>query len=144
MKLSTIIISTLLVGILFTGFYNFAIDLSTGYGSDLDVSYLNTYNKSLALAEEINSDYNEVVNFSSNKGVGYEIITFIPDTLSLLKNVITYPYTILTETMQGSDGNPGALQQLSMPAWVGIMFKIMLPIFLIFAIVAVFLRYKHV
>ena len=69
MKISSLIISILLVGVLFTGFYTFVNDLASPENYDLavDNQYMNTFDKTNNLSMDIQKKYDNMQNFSTKK-----------------------------------------------------------------------------
>lgn len=137
MKLSTIIISIVLIGVLFTGFYSFVNDMASPTAYNVTITdYSGTFDKTNDVSTEINEKYNTLTNWSAEKSTLVSIITFVPDSLSLVKSILTLPFTIL----HGVVINLTSI--LHLPDWFSAFLIVLIPIILMFAFITLILRWK--
>tara|TARA_R100000306_G_C4352437_1_gene130829 strand:- start:560 stop:973 length:414 start_codon:yes stop_codon:yes gene_type:complete len=136
MKISTLLIVLLIVSGVVVGTYSMINDLATDYGVTVDQNYLDSFNKTLQLNEELNSKYLKVQNLSAKTGSSFNIITLVPDVLSIVKDVIKLPFTVTGELLNSFN------EFLGLPKWV---YNTLLGIFvvlMIFAFISLVLRYN--
>ncbi len=135
--ISSIIISGLILGMLILGFYEFANDLTdeNSYNVDLNDNYTTSFDKAENLSTNIAEGYNDVMNWSAEKG-GAAIITLVPDALMLVKDVIVLPVSL---TLAMFDD---AMVILGAPAWISTLAIAVLIVIVIFAFIALILRFK--
>lgn len=137
MRLSTIIISIMLVGLVFTGLYTFTNSLTgaDAYNVPVDDSYLGTYQKINETNTEIRDSYNDMLNWSTKKGSAIQIITLVPDALSLLKNIIVTPISIMWTMVSDT------MDVVGIPDYAHGFVIGLLTLIVIFALVSAVLRY---
>lgn len=138
MRISTIIISLLILGGLFIGFYSFATSLSgeDGFDVPIDTTYSSTFDKTSELSDNINTNYNDMMNWSTKKNSATQIITLVPDALSLVKNIIVLPFSLISTVMTDF------MSLLGLPGWFTSFLLSVIAIVLIFAFMALILRYR--
>ena len=138
MRISSFVIGILLIGSMIGGLYAFAEgmgDSNSGYGVDIEDEYSTEFDYSKNLSNQIVGDYSKLQNISSNKGAAY--LTMIPDAIILVKNIITYPFTLV-------DGIISSMVKfLHLPSWVTTLSIGILTIMLIFGVLALILRYRY-
>ena len=139
MKISSLIISILLVGVLFTGFYTFVNDLASPENYDLavDNQYMNTFDKTNNLSMDIQKKYDNMQNFSTKKSSTIQIITLIPDALSLMKDIIILPYRVTSVMIND------LARFINLPSWVTTFIVAVITILLLFAIISMILRWNE-
>jgi len=138
MKLSTIIIGLMLLSGMVVGTYSFVTGLGTATGSAVVVSqeYVQDFNNTVTLNDELAQKYSKVQNLSAKTGSSFQIITLVPDALSILKDLLTIPFTVMGDIMSAFQDH------LGVPGWV---FTLVLGIFtvvLIMALLSAILRYE--
>lgn len=138
MKLSTLLIMLLMVGSVIVGTYTFINELSadTAYNVDVDQQYLNSFNKTTEISNNINESYRDLQAITYKSDSVFQIITAVPDVLSIAANMIKLPFTIigdLTNTFQ---------EYLGLPTWVAIFIIAVITVMLIFAVISLILRYN--
>ena len=136
MKFSTLLIVLLIVSGVVVGTYSMINDLSNDYGVSVDQDYLNSFNKTLELNDELNAKYLKVQNLSAKTGSSFQIITLVPDVLGIVKDVIKLPFTVTGELLNSFN------EFLGLPKWV---YNTLLGIFvvlMIFSFISLVLRYK--
>tara|TARA_R100001594_G_scaffold143160_1_gene190811 strand:+ start:119 stop:541 length:423 start_codon:yes stop_codon:yes gene_type:complete len=104
MKLSDILIVILLVSAIFTGSYaliNNLADSETGYNVTIDDSYLEQFNKTTELSQEINTSYSELLALPSYSSSNFFIISLVPEALGLIKELVTLPFVSAQEILNG-------------------------------------------
>lgn len=141
MKLSAIIIGIMLVGAMMTGLYHFVNEMAGdqgGYNVEFDNSYESAFDKSQNISSEMSDDYQEIMNFTVDKGSTIGIVTLIPDVLSLMKNTITLPLTIAQGMIQS------IITYLQLPDWTYVLMMTMFSILVIFGFIALVLRFRYV
>jgi len=138
MRFSNVIMSILLLGSVLVGLFAFATDLGgeDKYNAPVDDSYLSQFDKTDNLTSEISEKYDEIQNFSTKKSSAYQIITLVPDALSLVKNIIVLPFTLIGELIHS------LTTVLQLPEWASIFMKVAITIMFLFAFIALILRYK--
>jgi len=146
MRLQTIIIGILVVSALITGFYTFLVDLTGETGYDLDVSndtaYESAYLKTKNLTAELESSYDKIEGVQKEGAAGF--FTGLWEAVKIGKTLVIAPYSIL----MGDDGVINTLgkstdeQGLEMPSWVtSLLFGFILAL-LIFAFIAILIKFK--
>ena len=138
MKLSSLILTVLLVGALFTGLYSYVNFLGQpeNYNLVVDDSYLNRFNQSNENSQKLTDTYNELQEKLQSNNAG-AIITLIPITLTIIKELVTIPFTGLGNII-------GALIEfLNLPSWVTGFLITTLTLFVIFGLVALVLNNRH-
>lgn len=138
MKISTIIIGFLIMGVMLTGFYAVTTDLGSGengYNVNVDDDkYLAAFDKSNDISDEINTTYGKIQSLSANKASTIGIITLVPDVLILIKNIIVLPFSI-------AGGVINSIQlYMGLPAWTTTFMLTLFVILLIFAFIALVLN----
>jgi hypothetical protein len=140
MRLSSLIIGILIIGSMIVGFYSFTrgmADEESGYDIEVDDQYEEKFAYSENVSREINTRYDEMMNMSANKGSTIGIITLVPDVLVLLKNIIVLPFSLV-------GGIIGSIVEfLQLPGWMYTFMITMMTIAIVFAFVALVLRYKN-
>ena len=139
MRMSAIIIGLLLVGGIITGLYSFVNGMADedNYNVEFDDSYQGAFDKSQNISEKIADDYQKIQNFTANKGASIGIVTLIPDVLTLIKNTITLPLTLMEGMITSLIG------YLQLPDWTFVLMMSILSVIVIFAFAALVLRYKY-
>jgi hypothetical protein len=134
MKLSTILIVLLISLSIITGIYVFINELAEDTSFDVTVnqSYLNSFNQSNEINNELNLRYNKLtsVNLSANTGSAFQIITLIPDVLIIVKKSLALPFILGYEFLESFQTYLGA------PTWVFNLFIGLLIISLIYAFIS--------
>lgn len=138
MRYSVLIISILLFGSIVTGFYAFTNSLAGGDAYNIQVTdYSSSFDKTSNISDEISGKYNDLVNWSAKKSSATQIITLVPDSLSLIKSILFLPLNMLTSIVSSLS------TFLQLPAWVTSLGLTVLVIGLIFGLIALILRYKE-
>lgn len=129
MKISTILIGLVLISSLFVGMYAFSTSLANSYGVTVDQTYVQAFDKTNELNNEINQSYSNIQDLSANTGSSVQIITLVPDVLIILKNMVVLPFTVVGAMISS------LAQFLSLPAWAVSMFLTIATIVLMMAVV---------
>lgn len=138
MRLSSMVIGILFVGVIITGFYSFAASLAskdTGYNIELDQQYVAKFDRTLSIQKNITADMNEIreewtVDKSSFLGL-------VPQAISLAKNVIFLPFQIL-DTMVTD-----LASIIGLPDWFIAFVIAAIGVIIIFILISYILRYKY-
>ena len=141
MRISTIIIGLLLVGSLIFGFYSFVNDLAdsdTGYDVSVDDDkYIEAFDKSRNISDEINRSYGKIQKLSANTESTIGIVTLVPEILIITIKMVTLPFAIIGGLMT-------ALQtHMGLPAWTTSFLLTIMTILIVFAIIAMILRFRE-
>lgn len=138
MRLSTIIISLLLIGAVFAGMYSFVNQMAADDYYDVEVKgeYEASFDKTNNLSVEINEQYATMSNWSASKSTSVQIITLVPDSLALALDIIKLPFTIIGELISS------LLTLVGLPVWFTTMALAVVAVVLIFGIIALILRYR--
>jgi hypothetical protein len=138
MKLSDIVIVLLLMSGLVVGTYSLINDLAseeTGYNITVDQQYLETFNKTTQLSNNISASYEELVALPSYSSSNFYIISLVPEALSLMKDFLTLPFVTANSMIQGVTAH------LGLPMWINSTFLAIMCVVLIFAFVTLILRF---
>jgi hypothetical protein len=133
MKLSTLIIGLVIISTMFIGMYSFATSVAGGYGVSVDQTYANQFNKTNTLNNQLNDSFSRVNQLSANTGSTIQIITLVPDVLIILRDMVSLPFTALSEFITGFSG------VLGLPVWVSTFALTIFTIIILFAIIAAIL-----
>lgn len=138
MRVSSIVMGLLIVGVLGVGIYSFANDLAKEQAYDIEVSgqYLVVFNKTNDLTKDINKSYAEIQTKLQSDNSGY-IITLVPQTIILMKNAIIFPFKAAGEILIM------LVEYMKLPTWVQAFFIAAIALIFLFSMVALVLRYKY-
>lgn len=139
MKISTMIIGLLLISVLVFGFYQFATDLGdseTGYDVAVDDdAYIQSFDKSRNISDQVNESYHNIQDdLRANTAASY--ITLIPEVVVLVINLVELPFTLMGGIITA------IIDYMGLPSWVNTFMITVMVVLLVFALVALALRYK--
>lgn len=103
MKLTDIVIGIAIIALVTLTINLFIDDISGSRG--FNVGYNNTnvqyFNKTGELNSEISDKYDRMRNLSTEKGTAVQIITLVPDVLSIMKTFVTFPFVLMGDLLTG-------------------------------------------
>lgn len=139
MRFQSFIIGILLMGAVVVGLYAFVNDMAgdNAYVVSVNSTYEESFDKSTVLSTNISDKYDKMQNLSTEKGSAIQIITLVPDVLSLAKDIIVLPFNLLG----GIISNITTFMRL--PDWVGTFTLSIISVLLIFSFIALVLRYRY-
>lgn len=124
------------MGAMFVGFYEFAAALGgeDAYNVDIDDSYATTFDKTTNISDKIDDDYNEMINWSVDK-TSYLGLT--GHGVSLIKNMISLPFALVGDLVTNG------IESIGLPSWVQSFLLAAIAALLVFAVLALILRYRY-
>lgn len=139
MKLTTLLIGIFIVSALVIGMYTFANDLTddTGYDYDVNNEYMSSFNKMDNVSTDMSNSYNTLQNMTF-LDAGLNIYKPVLEVFSLAKNAILAPFSI-ANTMIIDFTNA-----ISAPVWVRSLIVGVFYVMLLFALIAIILRFRDV
>jgi len=138
LRISVIIISIFIIGLIVSVFYGLVTDLADdeAYNVNVDTSYKSTFDATSTMSNKISSKYNDMVNWSiQNKETTQ--LALIPDAISLVLSVIATPFAVLFDL-----GN-SIIIIFKLPAWATTFISGVIVVILMFAFIALVLRFKE-
>jgi len=145
MRISSFIISILLVGLIVVGFYELADDLAgeDAYDVTLNESYKDAFDKTANVSSEISDNYESIIGSSDKNETGWVVdklsyLALIPNVVSLVVNMVQLPFTVTGEII----GN--LTDYLNLPSWISVFLTTAFLVLLIFGIIAIVMRFKDV
>lgn len=141
MKLSTIIYSTFLLGFLIVGWYSILGSLASdqgGYNVVINDSIKDNLNENLTtISEDLSDSYSDLTdNVTANSGLAY--LALVPKVIVIFVKTIISPIQILFTIVTT------LVAEFLLPAWVTSIVMGMLGAIVIFALVALMLRFRDV
>ena len=143
MRISSFIISILLVGLIVVGFYEFAADLAApdAYDITLNESYKDAFDKTNNISSEISDDYEAMIGNSDNNETGWVVdklsyLALIPNAVSLILNMVKLPFIVTIEIISN------ITEYLNLPDWINAFLMAAFLILVIFGIISIIMRYR--
>tara|TARA_R100001530_G_C4262953_1_gene141003 strand:+ start:46 stop:432 length:387 start_codon:yes stop_codon:yes gene_type:complete len=124
----------LLIGAFVTGSYTILQEMSDATGQEYDPGFANNFSDTINISNNINRNVNRITNISAQTQ-GVFIITMVPETLKLVGNMITLPFSATGNMVTALSSN------LSLPTWVVAFIMALIGVLLIFAVISLILRY---
>lgn len=130
----------LIIGAMMAGTYSIVNDIGSdqgGYGVAVDDKYETAFDSSSNISNEMRDSWSSIQNYTTNKGASYQIITLVPDVLSLMKNVIVLPFSLADNTFKAM------VEYIGLPDWIYDFMITSFTIILVFGFVALVLRWRY-
>ncbi len=138
MRLSSVIIGILLIAAVSTGMYTFVNSLASDeyYDVAVESKYEDAFGNNTEINQEINASYTNVQAWTVDKT---SFLALAPDVVSLVKNLIALPFKVLGNMLLFIVSPEG----LGLPVWVQSFAIGLLLTVMIFAVIAIIIRYRY-
>jgi|24BtaG_2_1085350.scaffolds.fasta_scaffold04662_2 hypothetical protein len=148
MKFSSILIGILLLGAIFGGFYTFTNSIitennyDTDFGIVTDSKYQNSFDKIEEISNKTSAAYVTMYGNDETNETGWAVdklsyLGFVPDALSLIKDIVTLPFSLAGDFIFSIG------IYLGVPSWVTALLLAVTLVILLFALLQIILRYKY-
>lgn len=136
MKFSSVIIGIVILTAMVTGLYTFTNALADEnyYNVNVDSVYEQRYGNMTGIYEEVNETQYAVNEWVNDKT---SFLALIPHTLSLIQDLIILPFQILGGMIAFGTTDVG------FPAWVQVFLVSLILALILFAFLALVLRYRY-
>ena len=140
-----VFVAFMVAALIFSTMYCIIAELTSETAYDLPVNdtYLRTFNQTNDVAGQISEDYQTIWGDDNENKTGWAVdklsyLALLPEAVSLVKNMIKLPYQ-LTEDMVS-----GILETVGLPEFMQPIIMTLILVALIFALIAIVLRYRYV